>query len=305
YLALVDDSGRIQAGLPLFEVRSPITGNRLVSIPFATLSDPLVETAHHYGCLLESAKRLIPRLGASYLEVRHHLSPKVLEHNWANPSQYVSHFLTLDRDLDELKQSFHRSCVRKHIRRSLAGSLEIFQGSSMDHMKAFYQAYVEMRRRLGLLPQPFRFFSGLWKFLGPQGHLFLLLAKHGVRFVGGLIGYRYKDRVSAEAIGIQEDYRGLGVYFFLYWHAIRLAKEEGFKVFDMGRTSVDNQGLMTFKSRWGTKVVDLPQFFLYNGKSHLKPGLLSAGNVRLRRLCSRLPMPLFKALGSACYRHMG
>jgi hypothetical protein len=35
---------------------------------------------------------------------------------------------------------------------------------------------------------------------------------------------------------------------------------EGFSVFDFGRTHYLHRGLIEFKSRWGTRMADLPQF---------------------------------------------
>jgi hypothetical protein len=44
FLADFDERGEIVGGLPIYEVRSHLTGNRLVSIPYATLCDPLVDS---------------------------------------------------------------------------------------------------------------------------------------------------------------------------------------------------------------------------------------------------------------------
>lgn len=45
YFALLDKSAeRIEDGLPVFHVKSLLLGDRLVSIPFATLCDPLVSS---------------------------------------------------------------------------------------------------------------------------------------------------------------------------------------------------------------------------------------------------------------------
>src|SRR5262245_12400266 len=40
------DTGAILAGIPVYEVESRFVGNRTVSIPFATLCDPLVSSRH-------------------------------------------------------------------------------------------------------------------------------------------------------------------------------------------------------------------------------------------------------------------
>jgi hypothetical protein len=37
----------------------------------------------------------------------------------------------------------------------------------------------------------------------------------------------------------------------LFWRAIQEAKELGLRQFDLGRSDVDNEGLITFKDRWG------------------------------------------------------
>ena len=44
YLAILSDDNSIRAALPVFEIRSILTGNRLVSIPFATNCDPLISS---------------------------------------------------------------------------------------------------------------------------------------------------------------------------------------------------------------------------------------------------------------------
>ena len=53
-------------------------------------------------------------------------------------------------------------------------------------------------------------------------------------------------------------YSNLNTNYFGVWEAIKLAHSEGYKIFDFGRTGINNDGLMSFKSRWGAKVVDLP-----------------------------------------------
>jgi CelD/BcsL family acetyltransferase involved in cellulose biosynthesis len=43
----------------------------------------------------------------------------------------------------------------------------------------------------------------------------------------------------------------------LTWTAIRWGCENGFKIFDFGRTDVKDEGLRTFKNRWGAKELPL------------------------------------------------
>ncbi len=306
YLSLVDDKGDIQAGLPLFEVRSPITGNRLVSIPFATLCDPLVSQQGQFHVLVQCAKMLLGGLDGGYVEVRaHHSSPLLSDKDLRPRSLYSCHYLDLAPPPELLFRSFHRHGVRYMINKAERYPFELSAAENPAHLREFYELYVCTRRRLGLPPQPYSFFSELWKKLGPRDAILILLARIEGKAVAGLMLFRFRNRMSAEALGLKESSIDRAPSFFLFWEAIKLAREQGCKVFDMGRTALDNHGLMTFKNRWGTKVVDLPQYYVFNGNRPPRPPLSPSLIPALRRVCSRLPMPIFELLGRACYRHMG
>ncbi len=306
YLALLDRKGEIQAGLPLFEVRSPITGNRLVSIPFATLCDPLVTQHEDFEVLMQHAKSLLHSIGGGSLELRtHHSSPLVYDKDLNPRFLYKCHYLDLTLPLDEVFHSFHRHGVRYMINKAKRYHFELGMVEKHADVREFYNLYLSTRSRLGLPPQPYSFFIELWRQLRPRQAILILLARVEEKPVAGLMLFRFRNRMSAETVGLKESYKDRAPYFYLFWEAIKLAREQGYKVFDMGRTALDNHGLMTFKNRWGTKVVDLPQYYMFNGKKPNRKPLLPSYIPLLRRICSRLPMPVFELLGRACYRHMG
>ncbi len=306
YLALVDENGRIQAGLPLFEVRSRLLGNRLVSIPFATLCDPLVKDKSQLRLLLDHAVFLARRLEISKIELKAYAGGSLVDDERLQRYHvFRNHYLSLDRSLQDILSSFHPSAVRQVIKKASRLSLEKKSANELGDIKRFYSLYVSTRKRLGLPPQPYSYFHSLWQFLGPSGHVEFLSAVKKGESAGAIMLFKYKDRVSWEAVGVKDRYRPLGVSHFLVWESIQQAFDEGRAVFDFGRTAIDNQGLVTFKSRWGTQEVDLPQFFLYNGSRPPRPALSGEPTRKLRWFCARLPSPLFVALGKACYRHMG
>jgi len=305
YLALVDDFGEIQAGLPLFEVRSPITGNRLVSIPFATLCDPLVQTKSQWDALLDRAIGLAKGTKASRMEIRAHRNAGSLDNcNLTSHRRFKNHYLLINKPPKELFKSFHASAVRYMIKKASKLSCQVKEAETEVEVRSFYRLYTITRKRLGLPPQPLRFFLFLWRELGPEKIRFLLAHVDG-RWVGAVMLLVFKARVSWEAVGLLNEARSSGIGNLLLWEAIKKAHLEGRKIFDFGRTRVDNQGLMAFKSRWGTQVMDLPQFYWWNGRRPKKDLSLAPSMDHLRALCSRLPEPLFSALGALCYKHMG
>jgi hypothetical protein len=70
YFAIKNGDSEIKAALPVFEVRSWILGDRLVSIPFATLCDPLVSNQKQFMDLFGAVKGLSKELQSSYIEIR-------------------------------------------------------------------------------------------------------------------------------------------------------------------------------------------------------------------------------------------
>ena len=308
YLVLWDTSGQgIRAGLPLYLVSSRLTGIRLVSVPFATLSDPLVTNKEEMQELLGAAIELSVNLHAKHIDIRTLASGSLVEDTrYRRVDLFTSHYLTLTEPAEHLMKRFHRTCIRRKIKRSTQSGLELNIAGSYQDLQSFFRLYTSTRKRLGLPPQPFRFFRHLWQVFTPSSRLVLLQALFQGKLVGGLVVFQFKNRMSAEFIAVAEDCRYLNPSHFLYWNAIKLACDRGFEIFDFGRTSVHNAGLLAFKRRWGTMVTELPQFwFPGNGTSPIYGTTRQFKERFMRGLVRKVPESFLPFLGEICYRHMG
>ena len=305
-LVLQDGSeNTIRAALPLFKVESWLKGNRLVSIPFATICDPLVSTPEEMKELFRMLVALTNSLGVSKVEIRAHASASLLEEaRFSRDTVFKSHFIHLDRDPEELKQSFHKKTVQKRIEQAVSSRLLSRLGNSEADLRKFYQLHLLTRRRLGLPPQPYSFFQKLWEIFSPSDQLSLLLAEHDKRIIGGLILLKFKNRVSAEVLASDVCVRSMHPDHFLYWEAIKLAFHEGYKIFDFGRTSITNLSLMEFKDRWGTTTKDLPQFY-YPEEAAEKLSIHEKykSNMVIRQLLRHMPIRAIEGIGNFYYHH--
>jgi len=308
YLTLCDESNdKIQAALPIFEVKSWLTGKRLVSIPFATISDPLVSNSDQMQMLFDAALELASERKITDIEVRSHKLGPITQHNsFEQNLDFKQHSISLNNSLEEIQKSFHKKCVQKRIRQSLESNLKLRMAEDERDLRSFYQLYLTIRKRLGLPPQPYKFLKHLWQTFFPLNHLSLLLAEMDGKTIAGQILLKFNDRTSAEFLAYDDHYRDLYPSHFLYWHAIRLAHEEGYKIFDFGRTSVFNESLMEFKSRWGAEVLDLPAYY-YSKKVNAprKSRDQSKTYGMVRSVCQKMPSPVFQAFGNFCYHHLG
>lgn len=307
YPALVDaGNGQIKAALPVFEVDSWLTGRKMVSIPWATLSDPLVLCKEEFDLLAGEVKKLSEQRGAKHVEVRTlHTAPLIREAGTIAQQQYAHHYLNLEQDIDQLRRSFHRTCVQQRIRRALNSKLNLRIGETEDDLKILYSMHMANRKSKCLPPQPYRFFQLLWQTLFPENKISLLIAELSGNPIATLLLFKYKDRVSAEIAHMDENYHNVSPNIYLFWQAMLQGIEEGYKIFDFGRTSPTNQSLLAFKSRWGTTVSDI-SFFYYPQEMSKDLTVEYHSRYRmLKRICKYAPDFALPYIGKFCYRHTG
>ena len=98
YFALIDENDGIKAGLPIYEVKSWLTGNRLVSIPFATLCNPLISTSEEMTELLKAVMEFSRDRNISYLEIRTLFSTSLVQASdkLNRTDAYMHNYLPLD-----------------------------------------------------------------------------------------------------------------------------------------------------------------------------------------------------------------
>jgi len=307
YLAILNhDNNSILAALPVFEVRSILTGNRLVSITFATNCDPLISSKENFRELLESVINLSTKLKCPKIEIRALASLHLVQDDRLGIVVHDnSHQLSLETTPAELMKTFDGK-ARSRIKKSLKNGLDLQIARSEEDLLEFYKLHVKARKRLGLPPQPYLFFELLWRKFYPTNHITLLLVSHKGQLVSGLLMFKFKNRCSQEYLASDERFNHLYINYFCMFEAIKLAQSEGYKIYDLGRTEIKNEGLMSYKNHWGGKVVDLPKFY-YPKKlcSSLVPRETSVFYKLIRNISKHVPDSLFVSIGNFMYRHLG
>ena len=308
YFALLDEnSSTIKAALPVFHIKSWLTGTRLVSTPFATLFDPLISSKDQLSVLLNSVLNLLRELGCSYFELRSILSTALVDHQiLTKKTFYRHHFLRLHDNPEVIKENFHRSCVRQKISKAIKSNVTYKIADNESDLKEFYKLYLLSRKRLGLPSMPYSFFKDMWDIFFPAKQMLLMLAMVNRKCAAGLILLRFKKRTSAEFSVNDQLYLKYCPNHLLFWEAIKMAHSDGYDIFDFGRTSIQNEGLLNFKRRWGTIQTDLP-VFIYPTDIALKyDGMENSLKYKLmNKICKKAPAYSQKLIGNICYRHIG
>jgi hypothetical protein len=118
-----------------------------------------------------------------------------------------------------------------------------------------------MRRRIDLLPIPYRFFLSIYKHIILPGYGLLLLAEVNGKTVSGGMFLCFKDTVINKFHASDARYIQLRINYLLMWKAIEHAYEKSFRYFDFGITNPENTGLINFKSHWDSTEVIIPYYY--------------------------------------------
>ncbi len=311
FLAVVEaETDELQAGLPVYAVKSWLLGNRIVSVPFASFCDPLISAPEELQLLLAQIHDFATRSRGRKIEIR---SVRTRERcsgsTLSRSSQFKHHYLNLDTSIDGLYASFAKSSIREKVNRALRAGVVVEERLDEEGLRICHSILLDTRRRLSLPPIPFRFFESIRRRLG-QGHLKVFLARHEGRHVACHLVLLFKDLWISEYSG-NSDFAINGVNQLLYWETIRRAHASGAKQFSFGRTAATNNSLLEYKRRWATVEEDL----IYLNGVLTPTGILADNPLRLRGssgtfpmakwLIGKSPMPLYHWLGRFCYRHLG
>ena len=304
YLAIEDGNHKIVAGMPVTLVQSKITGRRLESLPCAQYCNPLISDKEQCAAFILFMENYIKEHRIKYAELR--LSDEFFQVNQPSDQSvqdHCVHLLNLERTLDDIRRSFHKS-VRRGIDKAHKDGLDLVVGATINDVRQLYRLYLQMRKDHGLIPFPYKFFANMWTLLAARGYIEVLHAAYQGGIISSMLLLKYNDTVIYEygaSISAMMRYRPS---HFLLWEAIKRAHAQGYRKFDFGRTHKKNEGLFGFKEKWGAEQHDL--HYVYYPSSFGVPSL------REKKLAKKimyytvrcLPKSLCQVMGHIIYKRI-
>lgn len=295
----------LQNGLLFCEVRSWITGCRLVSVPFSDYCDVLSEEDGTAAFCAERLMDISRNRGWRYVELRPTAFTDQVGHLAQPCTTYTLHRVDLRPDIDEIFGSFHQSSIQRKIRRAERELLGYEEGLNDMLLDEFYRLLALTRRRHRVPPQPKTWFRNLIANFGAD--LKIRIASHKGRAVAGIITIHHKDFMYYKYGASEPGFNNLGSMHYLYWHAIQDAKRLQLRTFDLGRSDMDQPGLITFKSRWGAKISSLKYYRIACSRSaaHCFEPRTAWRKRVAGSIFARTPAVILSAIGTGLYKHIG
>lgn len=298
YLFATDESGQLTGVLPLFQVKSRLTGNRLCSVPFSHMCGCLGDK-NICSALLDEAVTIATRNHIEKIEIRNTVEVPCFQEK----NVFCTHILGLSQNAEEAWKQLDKSSVRWAIKKAEKLGVSVVSSTNPDDLKEFYELNCITKQHLGAPCHPWKFLKNLFSIL--DGYVRMYLAQHDGNIVAGGVMEYYKDRVLYGYGAADPDHLDLHPYNAFIWKSIGDACVDGYQTYDFGRTSYDNTGLIQFKRKWGVQEKKLIySFFPAYGKSAVTERD-SVMHLLGRSVIRAMPRSAYKTFSTLVFPHLG
>ena len=294
----IDDSGEIVAGLPLVYINSWLTGKRWISMPFSDQCKMLGRDKHSLmslanGLIQEVESRTVP-----FVEIRDEV-PSIPFRLMQN--SYYFHQINLTIGSEKLFKNFHRSRVQANIKRAIRNGIVVTRHSDRESVEAFYKLHLLTRKKHGVPTQPKKYFRILWEKIICRDLGFVMLAQLNKRIVNAALFLHCNNTLVYKYAASDPTHLNLRGNHALIWEAIQWGCQNGYRSLCLGRTDLDNPGLISFKRGWGS-TEQILRYSCYgneeaNYASGWKQGLI-------KNLIHNSPPSVGMLLGKILYKHV-
>ena len=290
YLICEDKDGSIQGILPLVHLRSFLFGNMLVSMPFFNYGGVITKEETPRDLLIQEAIRIAKEKNCNYLELR---QENPLNNGLTVKTNKASMRLSLPKSPEDLWMSFP-SKLRSQIRVPQKAGMSVRIGR-MEELDNFFTVFSINMRDLGTPVYPLRFFRNILEGF-PENTRICTVYQENLPVASGFLA-GWKDKLEIPWASSLRQFNRMSPNMLLYWSCMAFACEQGYAIFDFGRSTV-GESTFRFKEQWGALPVPLYWHF-WMPRNKPEPDLTTK-NPKYRiaiSLWKRLPLPVTRFLG--------
>lgn len=206
------------------------------------------------------------------------------------------------------KTKNHR--IKSAVSKAQKSGITIRTAETEEDLKAWYKLYLDTMRYIAVPARAYRLFKFLFDNLKPKGLMRLLLAEiesdGHKRLLTGSIFLTFNKTFFYSFNGRKMNEPPLHQNDFVLYTAIHQACAEGYKFFDFGEVTSDNEGLARFKSKWGCGTTQLYHYYHpLQDESAIINIDSGNGSGKLRKLIwNRLPISVTEFIGDTIYKYL-
>ena len=297
YLAAQGQDGSVQGILPLVLLASRGFGRFLISLPFVNYGG-LVASSREARRLLEArAIEQAQELNADHIELRHQA---LMDISWVATERKVSMRLPLPSSYEQLLKEFP-SKLRSQVRRAQKEGMTARVGGG-ECLEEFYAVFSRCMRDLGTPVYAKAFFAKILEVFPKEARI--CVVSHGATPVAAGFLYGFRSSLEIPWAASDKRFNKLAPNMLLYGTVLEYACQQGFHLFDFGRSSQDS-GTYRFKAQWGAQPHQL--YWHYWMKDGRPVPQLNPQNPKYAlaiRLWQTLPVAVANLLGPHIVKHL-
>ena len=293
------ENGKLSTLIPVMEIKSYLTGNRGVSLPFTDYCHPIVSDEIDFNIIIDEFIGYGEKAGWKYVELRGGAN---YFQNKIPSSYYYRHRLKLEKNYQEIFATFRKS-TKRNIKKAIKEGVKVEILNSFESVKEFYRLNCLTRRDHGLPPQPYTFFKKLHEHIISVKRGFVALAFYQNRAIAGNIYLHIGKKAIYKYGASNRSFQHLRANNLVMWEGIKWCAENGLKSLCFGRTDPENQGLLQFKRGWSTREETI-KYYKYD--LAIEAFVEDSSRIKFfNPFFQKLPLPLLKLAGHLLYRHVG
>ncbi len=290
--------GRIVGLLPTFFVASRLAGRMLVSVPYGVGGGIIADDDEAVSALFEAIKKIAAKRRCTMIDLR---SERAVVSDLSIVERYAGFRRALPADPGEVLSWLPRKA--RAAARNARDKYGLTVSFGDEALTDVWRLYSISMRRLASLTYSLSFLEQL--LINTPGKHWVSIVRWNGRPVAGLVTFLFKDRVMPYFIGTTEDARRCSAANFIYLTAMERGVEQGYRVFDFGRSRRDNTGSFDFKRFNGFE----PRLLEY--QAYIAPGRtapdLTPGNPKYRlarHVWPYLPLWVTQTVGARVAKHI-
>lgn len=305
---MAKDRGEVCGILPLFQIKSPITGNRVGSLPFSYHCGPVATSDEAYLSLIGEAQHISDGLGCKYLEMKMlgKLPDAVVKKGNLIENRYFNtSILDLSSNPDDNWKKLDSRRTRWAVNKAVRSEVQIRTETDLSDLKAHHKLKIQTRKKHGSPAPSLKFFKSIMDKFEDKGMVKLWVAEHEGQVISTLMFYTYKDVVMPAYIASDDAYNSFMPNNLLYWKSIEWGCNNGFKYFDFGRTEPNNETLLSFKRKWGCNNFKIPYYYYPNQPNLMSQNRNDSKTSFIRNNWKKMPDSVLEILGPRLLKHVG
>jgi len=289
-----EKNGELVGILPLVHIHILGIVGELAALPYCDVGSCLCDDDEVQDALLDEAMKIQKKLNCKKLTLRGQLRDSALKTEFgAEAHGKVRMLLPLPPSSDELISGF-KSKLRSQIRKAEKNGIS-FRWSGLDELDAVWSVFSRNMHDLGSPVHAKNWIRSVLQNYKERARVGL--AEYGGETVGIGIVLMTNTVVSIPWASCLREFNHLAPNVLLYWNLLKFSSDNGYQVFDFGR-STEGEGTYKFKKQWGAEPMALawhshPDARKCGGRARLH----SSNRDVAARLWRKIPLPIANFLG--------